>query len=509
MLFSSLASTSLAVAASSGRNRKLELLADCLRTAGPDDVEPAVAFLSGELLQRRTGIGWASLRILPTPAEAASLTVRDVDATFEQIAAHAGTGSQTARRAALSALLGRATPDEQRLISALVSGEIRQGALASLVLDAVARAAGLPAEDVRRAVMLRGAAGPVARAVLTEGAPGLAQFRLEVGRPVQPMLAQSSASVEAALSKLGTAAVEWKIDGVRIQAHRWGDEVRVFTRTLDDVTSRVPEVVEAVRSLPVRSIVLDGEAIALDPKGRPRPFQVTASRLGSKLDVERGRAKTPLSAFMFDVLHLDGTDLLDRTGEERAAVLAEVVPPALQVPRVVTADATEAAAFFADALKHGHEGVVLKALDQPYAAGRRGTGWIKVKPVHTLDLVVLAAEWGHGRRRGYLSNLHLGALDPATGEYVMLGKTFKGLTDELLAWQTTALLPLATNRDDWQVEVRPALVVEIAFDGVQSSSRYAGGMALRFARVVRYREDKTVEQADTIDAVRAVLAGQG
>jgi DNA ligase 1 len=321
---------------------------------------------------------------------------------------------------------------------------------------------------------------------------------------VQPMLAQTSESVAVALEKVGTAAVEWKLDGVRIQIHRDGDEVRIFTRTLDDITSRLPEVVEVVRALPVRSIVLDGEAIALGADGRPRPFQVTGSRIGSRVDVPRAQQQTPLSAFFFDALLLDGEDLLDAAGAQRWAALAASVPIERLVPRVVTGDASTGQDFFDGAIAAGHEGVVVKALDQPYAAGRRGAGWIKVKPVHTLDLVVLAAEWGHGRRNGWLSNLHLGARDPDTGGFVMMGKTFKGLTDEMLAWQTGRLLELSLDRGDWQVTVRPELVVEIALDGVQTSPRYPAGMALRFARVVRYREDKRATDADTVDVVRAL-----
>jgi ATP-dependent DNA ligase I len=504
VLLDELAATSAAIAATSARTGKLALLADCLRAASPADIEPAVAYLSGDLLQRRTGVGWASLRHQPDPAQTPTLTVAEVDATFTLIARQSGPGAQGQRRDLLVALMERATAAEQRFLGALVAGELRQGALAALVVDAVARAADVPADAVRRATMLRGDLGPVARAVLVDGAAALSAFRLEVGRPVQPMLAQTSESVAVALEKVGTAAVEWKLDGVRIQIHRDGDEVRIFTRTLDDVTSRLPEVVEVVRALPVRSIVLDGEAIALGADGRPRPFQVTGSRIGSRVDVPRAQQQTPLSAFFFDALLLDGEDLLDAAGAQRWAALAASVPIERLVPRVVTGDASTGQDFFDGAIAAGHEGVVVKALDQPYAAGRRGAGWIKVKPVHTLDLVVLAAEWGHGRRNGWLSNLHLGARDPDTGGFVMMGKTFKGLTDEMLAWQTGRLLELSLDRGDWQVTVRPELVVEIALDGVQTSTRYPAGMALRFARVVRYREDKRATDADTVDVVRAL-----
>ncbi len=372
------------------------------------------------------------------------------------------------------------------------------------MVEAIAKAAGVAGAEVRRAVMLRGALGPVAEVALASGVPGLRQFHLEVGRPLQPMLASTAPSIEAALERAGEAAVEWKLDGHRIQVHRAGTEVAVFTRTLDDITARVPEVVAAALTLPVGAAVLDGEVIALRPDGRPHPFQVTASRVGSRLEVERLAATRPLTAFLFDLLHLDGQDLLDRTGAERHAALAGVVPEPLRMPRRVTADPGEAAAFLDDTLARGHEGVMVKSLAATWEAGRRGSGWLKVKPVHTLDLVVLAVEWGHGRRKGWLSNLHLGARDPDSGGFVMLGKTFKGLTDKLLTWQTERLLELEVSRDAYTVHVRPELVVEIAFDGLQTSPRYPGGLALRFARVLRYRPDKRPEEADTIQTVRAI-----
>jgi DNA ligase-1 len=391
------------------------------------------------------------------------------------------------------------------------------------MVEATARAAGVPGAEVRRALMLCGALGPVAEAALARGVAGLREFRLQVGRALQPMLAQTATSVEAALARAGTsgaagpapasgsarrvAAVEWKLDGVRVQLHKAGGVVHVFTRTLDDITARVPEAVETVLALPAGSAVLDGELIALRADGRPHPFQITAGRLGSKLDVERLRTAVPLTLFLFDVLHLEGEDLIDRAGAERHAALAAVTPEALRVPRTVTGDPAAATTFLGDALARGHEGVLVKSLAVPYEAGRRGAGWVKVKPVHTLDLVVLAAEWGHGRRKGWLSNLHLGARDPAGGGFVMLGKTFKGLTDELLRWQTEKLQQLATGGNDWVVYVRPELVVEVAFDGLQTSPRYPGGLALRFARVLRYREDKRATEADTIDTVRAIHAG--
>jgi DNA ligase 1 len=504
VLLDEVAGTSAAVAASSARLAKVERLAACLARLEPGEVHPAVAFLSGELRQRQIGVGWAALRDAPDPAAVPTLTVAEVDAAFERIGRLAGPGSQAERRRQLGGLLSRATATEQRFLVGLLSGELRQGALEGVMVEAVARAAGVAPAEVRRAFMLRGALGPVAEVALAAGVPGLRELRLQVGRPLQPMLASTATSVEAAMEKVGEAGVEWKLDGARVQVHRAGTEVAVFTRTLDDITARVPEVVAAARALPVRAAVLDGEVIALHPDGRPHPFQVTAGRVGSRLEVERLAATLPLTVFAFDLLHLDGDDLIDRPGAERHAALAAVVPEPLRMPRTVTADPAVAAAFLDDTLARGHEGVMVKSLAATWEAGRRGAGWLKVKPVHTLDLVVLAAEWGHGRRRGWLSNLHLGARDPAGG-FVMLGKTFKGLTDKLLTWQTERLLELAAGpTDGWVVQVRPELVVEIAFDGLQVSPRYPGGLALRFARVLRYRPDKRPEEADTIETVRAL-----
>jgi DNA ligase-1 len=506
VLLAAVVSTSGQVTSTRSRSAKVATLAAVIRQADAAEVPAVVAFLSGELLQRRTGVGWAALRGLPTPAAAPSLTVGDVDQGFAAIAELSGAGSHTARRDLLMSLLARATADEQHFLARLVGGALRQGAAASLVVDAVAAAAEVPIDDLRRAVMLRGDVGPVAVAALEHGVAGLARFRLEVGRAVQPMLAKPAASVAAALEKLGTAAVEWKFDGVRVQAHKQGDRIAVFSRTLDDLTARVPELVELVATLPADRVVLDGEALVLRPDGRPQPFQVTGSRVGSTADVAAARASAPLTPYFFDVLHLDGADLLAAPGAERTAALDAVVPAAMRAPRLVTSDPLSAQRFFDAAVAAGHEGVVVKSLDVPYAAGRRGAGWIKVKPVHTLDLVVLAAEWGHGRRRGWLSNLHLGAHDPDTGGFIMLGKTFKGLTDEMLRWQTDRLLELAVDRGAWQVVVRPELVVEVAFDGVQTSRRDPGGVALRFARVVRHRPDKSAAEADTLAAVLATAA---
>ncbi|MFC4913075.1 ATP-dependent DNA ligase [Actinomadura gamaensis] len=508
MLLSEIARTSAEVAAEPGRKAKVNALAGALRAAGAGDAAVVVAYLSGELPQRQIGVGYAALRELPPPAAEPALTVAEVDAAFGEIGAVSGAGSVARRRELLHAVFARATRAEQEFLVRLLSGDLRQGALDGVMTDAVATAAGVPLAEVRRAAMLRGALGPVAVAALAGeadggGVPALRAFMLEVGRPVRPMLAASAPTVADAMAKIeGPAAVEWKLDGVRAQIHVRGGEVRVFTRTLDEITSRLPEITGAVGALGLRDAVFDGELIALREDGRPHPFQVTAARTATR--TAKDGPQVPLSLFLFDVLRLDGADLLDRPDAERHAALAEAVPASLLMPRTVTADVAEAEKVFADAVARGHEGVVVKSPATPYAAGRRGAGWIKVKPRHTLDLVVLAAEWGNGRRRGYLSNLHLGARDPETGGFVMLGKTFKGLTDELLAWQTERLRALAVREDGHVVHVRPELVVEIAFDGLQTSPRYPAGLALRFARVLRYRPDKNAGEADTIDMVRAL-----
>ncbi|MEO3821006.1 ATP-dependent DNA ligase [Plantactinospora sp. B24E8] len=603
MRFVDLAAASAAVAATSARRAKVDLIAGALRQLGPDEIAAGAAYLAGELRQRQTGVGYASLRELPPPAEQPTLTVAAVDAAVGALAEVRGPGSQARRRELLGGLFAAATVEERRMLLGLFSGELRQGAQAGLLVEAIARAAEVPPPMVRRALLLAGDVKTVAVAALTGGPGALAGFALQVGRPLSPMLAQSATSVEEALSTIGLpAVVDVKLDGIRIQVHRSGDDIAVFTRSLDEITPRVPEVVAAVRALPARELVLDGEAIALDPSGRPRPFQETASRAatrgarrGVRADLagaespqaespradgdgpggdgpdgdpggtrsfgavpadspEAGSARsagevptdiselprvgtsgpspatipapdrppaaapsvlaaastsgtTLLTPYFFDLLHLDGTDLLDAPTHQRWASLAGLVAPAHLIPRSEVDSVEQASEAFAAALDAGHEGIVVKAPDAPYDAGRRGSAWIKVKPRHTLDLVVLAVEWGSGRRTGWLSNLHLGARDPDNGGFVMLGKTFKGLTDELLRWQTERFQELAVERGDWMVRVRPEQVVEIAFDGVQTSPRYPGGMALRFARVVRYRHDKTAAEADTIDTVRAIHAG--
>jgi ATP-dependent DNA ligase I len=513
VLLHEVAEVSRVVAAHSARLAKVDAIASALSDAVPDEIPVVVAWLSGELPQRQIGVGWAALRDVPGPAAAESLTVLAVDEAFTRIGAVAGKGSAAERKRLVGELFGAATRDEQYFLVRLLSGELRQGALDGVMTDAVARASAVPAAEVRRAVMLSGSLPRTAQAALSGGTQALAGFGLQVGRPLKPMLASSEASIEEALDRTGgEAAVEWKLDGIRVQAHIADGGVRLFTRSLDDITDRLPEVVAALGKLPVTSAVFDGELIALRPDGRPYAFQDTASRAaseaGSRGAVKQGAGTVPLSVFLFDVLHLDGTDLIDLPDIERHAALASVVPPEMLMPRLVTGDPGEAAAFFGEAVARGHEGVVVKSLATPYAAGRRGAGWIKVKPRHTLDLVVLAVEWGHGRRQGWLSNLHLGARDPETGGWVMLGKTFKGLTDELLTWQTARFLELEDHRDDWTVYVRPVQVVEIAFDGVQRSPRYPGGVALRFARVLRYREDKPAAEADTIATVKALALAE-
>jgi DNA ligase-1 len=508
VLLLDVASTSLNVGGTSSRLSKVAHIADLLRRAAvePDVVGIIVSWLSGELRQRQIGVGWASLRSRPPPASDPVLTVIGVDATFSEIGAVSGKGAQARRAELVSGLFAAATETEQAFLLRLLGGELRQGALAGIMADAVAKATGIPSAAVQRAAMLGGDLPAVAAAGLAGGSVALDAFTLRVGRPVGPMLAQTATGVTDALERHGgTTIFEAKLDGARVQIHRAGDEVTVYTRSLDDVTARLPEVVEATLALPVTDLIADGEAIALRPDNRPHRFQVTASRFGRSVDVAAAQAVQRLSVFFFDILHRDGLDLLDAPTTERLAALDALVPPGQRVDRLMTSDPSEAAAFLDATLAAGHEGVMAKAPDAPYQAGRRGAGWLKVKPVHTLDLVVLAVEWGSGRRRGKLSNIHLGARDPVTGEFVMVGKTFKGMTDAMLDWQTARFTELAVGgTDGYVVPLRPEQVVEVGLDGVQKSSRYPGGLALRFARVVRYRDDKSPAEADTIDAVRAL-----
>jgi DNA ligase-1 len=493
------------------KKEKVALIADFLRQAQGRESEIAALWLTGALAQGRIGIGYRSLQAaMPEgPALGEPLTLLGLDEALDELAKEKGEGSAERRARSLRALLERTDDGGRRFLFELLTGEVRQGALEGLVLEAIAQACGLPADDVRRAAMFAGGVGEVARAALAEGAAGLARFSLRLLSPVAPMLANPAGDAEEALERLGEAAFEYKVDGARLQVHRAGDDVRVFTRHLQDVTARVPEVVEWARTLPVREAVVEGEALALRPDGRPRPFQETMRRLGRRLEIEAARRDVPLSSFFFDCLFLEGEgSLVGRPYADRVLRLQRIVAPESLLPRVVTSDPEEAERFFARALEAGHEGLMAKSLRAPYAAGQRGFHWLKLKPHHTLDLVVLAVERGSGRRQRWLSNLHLGARDAESGQFVMLGKTFKGLTDELLEWQTQALGALQVETDGWVVRVRPELVVEIAFSDVQESPRYPAGLALRFARVRRYRPDKPAAEADTLQAVRAIFERQ-
>src|ERR1700730_12216550 len=506
MKLEELAQVSAAVAATPSRLNKISKLAALFSSLPPDDVPVAVGFLTGWSREGRRGVGWASVASARErkAATASALELRDVDGVFDQLLSVRGKNSGSERARLLGELFSRATAEEEDFLASLLIGEGRKGACEGVMLEAIAKAAGLPADNVRRAVMMAGDLGVVARAVLRDGEAGLAHYQLELFRPVQSMLADSAPTVADALSA-GPAGVEWNRDGARIQVHRGDDRVAVYTRNLNDVTAAVPEVVDAVKALAARELILDGEVIALAPDGRPHPFQITMRRFGRRLEVAQLRAELPLTAFFFDVLFHDGESLVDKPLSERLERLDSLAPASLRVPRILTAHLEEASRFQADALARGHEGVMVKSLSAPYAAGRRGSAWLKVKEARTLDLVVLAVEWGSGRRQGWLSNIHLGARDPATGGFVMLGKTFKGMTDEMLAWQTKELLAREVRRDGPIVYVPPELVVEIAFNDVQRSTQYPGGVALRFARVKGYRPDKSAAEADTIDAVRAFL----
>jgi DNA ligase 1 len=503
------------IATTRARSAKTKRLAAVLRAADTDDVPTIVAWLSGELLQRRIGVGWAALATVPPAATVPSLTVAEVHRAFSEMAEASGAGSQTRRSALLLDVMSKSTEVEQAFLRALLAGNLRQGALAGVMSDAIATAAGIASSEVRRATMLRGDLPAVAAAAMRGGSAAIAEFRLEVGCALAPMLAQTASSVEEALEELGApAAFEAKLDGARIQIHKRGGDVRLFTRSLDDVTARLGHIAADVARWPVASLVADGEILwfafggkGADETARPLPFQETASRFARSITDTPPTSKDRPSIFLFDVLHLDGVDLLDRPNAERRAALEGIVTSAKLVDRIVTSDASEAHAFFERMIQRGYEGVVAKAPSAPYEAGRRGASWRKVKPVLTLDLVVLAVEKGSGRRTGKLSNIHLGARDPATGGFVMLGKTFKGMTDAMLDWQTRRFIELADgSTEGYVVKVRPEQVVEIAFDGLQTSSRYPGGVALRFARVLRYRDDKSASETDTIDTVRAIHA---
>jgi DNA ligase-1 len=506
MLLHQLVQSSTAVAEASSRLAKIGLLAELLRRLAPGEIEMAIGILSGEPRQGRIGIGFATLwAAKDSPAsETPGLQLLDVDEAFTQIASIRGAGASATRHARLRDLLRRATRTEQDFIVRLLTGELRQGALEAVLVDAVAKASDISAPAIRRAMMMAGTLAPVAKAALLTGETGLAGFGIQLFQPVQPMLAQPAGDVEEALGQLGNdVSLEWKLDGARIQVHKSGDDVRVFSRNLRDVTGAVPEVVSAVRQLAVREAILDGEVIALRSDGAPHPFQVTMQRFGRKLDIDRMRADIPLTPFFFDCLYADGESLIDTPQESRVARLSRITP-SLVVPLLLRPTHERAQQFLDETLRRGHEGVMVKALGVGYAAGRRGQQWLKVKISRTLELVVLAAEWGHGRRTGWLSNLHLGARDPEHGGFIMLGKTFKGLTDEMLAWQTDKLRSLEISHDRHTVFVRPELVVEIAFNEVQESPQYPGGLALRFARVKGYRQDKSAADADTIETIRDI-----
>jgi DNA ligase 1 len=497
------------VGATAARKIKVRELSTVLRSLAPGEIDLGVHYLSGEIPQGKIGVGYAAVRAAAsTPASASeTLAIAEVDRQLTQLAAIRGSGSAARRAQVLQELFSRSTVAEQQFLLRLLIGELRQGALAGIMIDAIAAAAELPVTAVRRAAMYSKSLGAVAQAGLLEGAGALEKFQLELFSPVSPMLAQTAADVAEALEEIhGAAAFEWKMDGARIQVHKLGNEVRIYTRSLNEISAAIPEIVELARTFSERALVLDGEAIAFDSLGRPHPFQVTMKRFGRKLNVDSSRAALPIQAFFFDCLRVGNESIANRPTQERFEALAMAVPEALLIPRLVTSSEPAARAFYDAAIAAGHEGVMAKALDAPYEAGNRGASWLKIKRVHTLDLVVLAAEWGNGRRTGKLSNLHLGALDPATGEYIMLGKTFKGLTDAILTWQTQAFLAREVRRDPGTVYIRPELVVEIAFSDLQASIRYPGGLALRLARVKRYRDDKRADEADTMDAVRKIYA---
>jgi DNA ligase-1 len=507
VLFRDLVGTSRAVGDTRSRREKIDRLASLLGRLAPEEVRPAVAWLAGLVPQGKLGVGWATMSALPREGEGGGepLAVGAVDRALGELASAAGAGSAAARKRVLGQLWARASAAERDFLFRLLTGELRQGALEGIMAEAVARAAGCEPGRVRRAMMLSGDIAEVARAALAAGEAGLGEFKVELFRPLLPMLAQPAEDAADAVARLGEAAFEFKLDGARVQLHKRGEEVRIYSRGLNEVTGSLPELVAAARAMPARELILDGEAVAVRPDGRAHTFQVTMRRFGRKLDVAAMQAELPLRSWFFDCLLVDGQDLLDRTTRERTAALAGAVPSDLVIPRLVTGDAGRVDAFLEEALAGGHEGLMGKSLDAPYEAGARGASWLKLKKARTFDLVVLAAEWGSGRRRGWLSNLHLGARDPASGTFVMVGKTFKGMTDQMLAWQSEKLRELETGRDGHIVWVRPELVVEIAIGDVQESPHYPGGIALRFARVKRYRTDKRPDEADTLDALRALL----
>jgi DNA ligase-1 len=510
MLLAKIVKASQQLSETAKRSEKTSILADLMKQLSAEETEAAVAFLSGTLRQGRMGIGYATLHAaMPEAASSASLEILQLDRLFDQLAGVKGSGAEQRKRFLLSEIFRHATRDEQEFLVRLMGGELRQGALEGIMLEALAKATNLPAERIRRAAMMAGGSTAIAQVVFEKGEAGLAQFDIQLFRPVQPMLAQSSEDVGEALAELGEASLEYKMDGARIQVHKSQDRIAVFSRAANEVTVAVPEVVELVRALPARELILDGEVLSLTPQGRPQPFQVSMRRFGRKQDVERLAAQLPMTPFWFDLIYLDGAPLVDEPQNRRFSELARIAPANNVIPHLTTSSVQKAEDFLGRALESGHEGVMAKAVTSLYAAGARGQSWLKIKQARTLDLVVLAAEWGNGRRRGFLSNLHLGARDTEKGGFAMLGKTFKGLTDEMLVWQTAELLKLEVARDKYTVYVQPRLIVEIAFNDVQVSPRYVSGLSLRFARVKRYRSDKTVAEADTFLTVQKLAIGNG
>jgi DNA ligase-1 len=507
MLLADVVDASRKITETSKRLAKIDILATLLAQLTTDEIGIVVAYLSGFTRQGKIGIGYASLRqAIGDPAESAGLSVLEVNGFLDSIATTQGAGADRRRRELLRELMAKATGPEQRFLMGLLTGELRQGALEGIMLEAIARASRLPADRVRRAVMMAGDITAVATAVLSQGEAALVQYSVRLFRPVQPMLANTAENVGSAITDLGEAALEYKFDGARVQVHKSGDEVVVYSRALNDVTTAVPEIVQAVRAMPARELILDGEVLSLTPDGRPQPFQVTMRRFGRRLNVERLRADLPLTPYWFDVLYLDGGELIDESQARRFAALRSLSAAEALVPHLVTAGQAMAEQFLENALSSGNEGIMAKATSAPYAAGARGQSWLKVKQARTLDLVILAAEWGNGRRQGWLSNLHLGARDLENGGFAMLGKTFKGLTDEMLEWQTREFRKIEIARDEYTVYLEPKIVAEIAFNEIQVSPRYKSGLALRFARVKRYRPDKSAAESDTFQTVKK-LAG--
>ncbi len=507
MLLAQVVETSRLITVTAKRLQKIDLLAELLKRLSPEEVEIVVAFLSGMTRQGRIGIGYATLRAAMTsPAELASLEILDIDRMLNELATVRGAGSENRKRELLHNVFARATEAEQRFLSGLLVGELRQGALEGIMLEAIAKASGLRADRIRRAAMMGGGPARIACETMEKGEAGLAQFDIRLFLPVQPMLAQTAEDVSDALGELGEAALEYKFDGARVQTHKSGDDVVVYSRGANDVTTAVPEIVQAVRSMPAESLILDGEVLSLDPEGRPRPFQVSMRRFGRKVNVDQLLTDLPMTPFWFDLLYLNGSSTIDEPQAARFRELSGLLPANNLVPHLATESRDAAEDFLHQALARGHEGVMAKARNAPYAAGSRGQSWLKIKHARTLDLVILAAEWGNGRRQGWLSNLHLGARDTEKGGFAMLGKTFKGLTDEILAWQTAEFQRIEVARDKYTVYVEPKIVVEIAFNEIQVSSRYVSGLALRFARVKRYRPDKPVSESDTFQTVQK-LAG--